>query len=112
MFSKIFTGLAKEEWRDLRAEHRFLQSRVAELSTALSTSSGVALSARIAELETALETMRMNQRRELGRLWKLIGNDAHDPRNTPAPNGHSGNDDIDALLRLQSAPPASPGGRQ
>jgi len=109
MFCEIFTGRSKGEWREFAAEVRFLNSRVAELSTALSTGSGAALSARVAELEAALETMQANHRRELGRLWKIVGREPE--KSNGVTTVRDSDPDIQALLALQSAPPAQPGGR-
>jgi hypothetical protein len=86
-----------------------LQHQAKELSTKQSTGSGAALLVRINEIEAALEALQKSNRRELGKLWKLVG----EPPAPKAPNGHlpleEYDDDLAAELALQLAPPARPG---
>jgi len=94
------------EWSALQRDVHHLQERVAVLSTKQSTTAGAALLVRINELEAALEQLQKSNRRELGKLWKLLAMQDDAPRAAPVPNGH---DEIDpelaAEIALQSAPP-------
>lgn len=73
MFFGICTAAEKAEIRALREKVEALTLRVAELSTALSTSSNAALRVHVDEVESALESLQRSNRKELGKLWKLLG---------------------------------------
>jgi hypothetical protein len=127
MFSKLFTGFTKGYWcaiqelsgrnhRDISA----LDGRMQALRTELSTSTGVALNARLIELEAAVEALQAVHKRDLGRVWRVLGNEAKtelgvDARSVRMALG-TGNGEIDAELAnwiaLQSAPPSRGNGSQ
>lgn len=85
MFSKLFTGRTKTEWRVLERQVAILQREVRELSTKLSTTAGAQLSVRCGDLEAALEALQKSNRREFGRLWKLLPDRDAGPASTPTP---------------------------
>jgi hypothetical protein len=97
-------------WRQLERTVDLLVARVRELSTKQSTSAGSALLVRINELEAALDALQKSNRREFGRLWKLVPDER--PARAASPNGHAALDvddpELAAELALQSAPPAKP----
>jgi len=87
--------------------------RLKQLSTKQSTGSGAALLVRINELEAALEQLQKSNRRELGKLWKLIAlADESTPAVAKRDTANGVDLDIDpelaAELALQSAPPVKP----
>lgn len=105
VLTRLFTGRTKAEWRALEQKVDLQRIALAELSTKLSTTAGAALAVRINELEAALETLQRSNRRELGRLWKLVGIEkADEPK--PAETA----DQVRARLRQQHGLPKQPNG--
>jgi len=84
MFSWLSTGQLKGDVARLERECARLRLQLQELSTKLSTTAGAALTVRIGELEAAVDALQRSNRRELGRLWKLVGREEHPPE-TPTP---------------------------
>lgn len=60
----------------------------------------------VAALETTLEQTRDSMRRQFGTVFRRLGGSPSEAREEPAPPGAQG--DFEALLALQSAPPAKP----
>lgn len=86
--------------RALAQHHRDIEA----LKLAVQQSTPTLLAARIDDLCSALDQHRAAQRRELGKLWvKFNGR-----QQLEADLSNVDGSDVDAMLRLQSAPPAQP----
>jgi len=115
MLCRLLTGMAWEEWRALQRSVFVFEHRLKELSTKQSTGSSAALLVRINELEAALEQLQKSNRRELGKLWKLVGqpDDLSPLKATDRARFDRDLERFDAELAaelaLQSAPAAAPG---
>lgn len=83
MFAWLSTGPTKAEFKALQHTVHDLRRSVAELSTKISTTAGAQLAIRCGELEAALETLQKSNRREFGRLWKLLPDTPKEPAAEP-----------------------------
>lgn len=75
MFSWLSTGQQKARIEALQRQVAILQRDLHELSTKVSTTAGAQLSVRCGDLEAAIEALQKSNRREFGRLWKLLPNE-------------------------------------
>lgn len=108
MFRWFSRAAAEPTVWDLQRDVALLRTEVAKLSTKVSTTAGAQLTVRCDENDAAIAALAQANRREFGRLWKLVGLE-RGPGDAPPPTAVD--DDLEAFLRLQSAPPATPGTR-
>lgn len=112
MLGQLFTRRANADvegaLRVLEGKCEQLRRELAELSTKVSTTAGAALTVRINELEAVIDQLQRSNRKELGRLWKMLGDDRSSSSGSPLRNGVH-DPDLEAMIALQSAPPPKPG---
>lgn len=96
-------------WRDW---HVKLSAEVKRLDAAIERTSNAKLAAELDALRGALDVNRASVRRELGSLWGRLGGRGHRATYVDAETGEAidGDDEINAMLALQSAKPAGPSG--
>jgi hypothetical protein len=95
-------GFGKRRLDAIERELVLQRALTTDLSSKIASTAGAALSVRIAELEAALSALQTSNRRELGRLWKIVARDA--PRSDPG-SMRSDDPEVDAWISLQHAPP-------
>jgi hypothetical protein len=109
MLTRLLTGRSKAEWRALYARAQLLDAGFQKLRTELSTTraaidktSGAALAVKLNEVESGLVTLQQANRREFGRLWKLLGNEGIAGNGKSAVVDEQPDDELAAFLALQS----------